>query len=195
MINVNLLLTWEFVYSPFKLTWAFRLIWWAYSKGRLHCPSIIVHHTSSSTLFKHLLLGNRMANQSHGMGEQKFVQTVQVTWPRWPPCPCMVKKLLRNQKADDLERWYVASGAPVLPRCSNDDPELTLTYFTARSNLVPYAFVWEKGKTMDFSETTVVYDLKPATDDQSDKKFLLTSKFCPQGVSAHSPGLYTCIKS
>ena len=24
---------------------------------------------------------------------------------------------------------------------SNDDPGLTLTYFTARSNLVPYAFV------------------------------------------------------
>ena len=33
---------------------------------------------------------------------------------------------------------------------SNDDPGLTLTYFTARSNLVPYAFVWEKVKTMDF---------------------------------------------
>ena len=44
--------------------------------------------------------------------------------------------------------------------CSNDDPELTLTYFMARSNLVPYAFVWEKGKTMDFSETIVVYDVK-----------------------------------
>ena len=28
---------------------------------------------------------------------------------------------------------------------SNDDPGLTLTDFTARSNLVPYAFVWEKG--------------------------------------------------
>ena len=26
-----------------------------------------------------------------------------------------------------------------------DDPELTLTYFMARSDLVPYAFVWEKG--------------------------------------------------
>ena len=37
--------------------------------------------------------------------------------------------------------------------CSNDDPGLTLTYFTARLNLVPYAFVWEKGKTMDFSES------------------------------------------
>ena len=57
---------------------------------------------------------------------------------------------------------------------SNDDPGLTLTYFTARSNLVPYAFVWKKGKTMDFSETIVVYDLKLATDDRSNKKFLLT---------------------
>ena len=34
--------------------------------------------------------------------------------------------------------------------CSNGDAELTLTYFTAKSNLVPYAFIWEKGKTMDF---------------------------------------------
>ena len=66
--------------------------------------------------------------------------------------------------------------------CSDDDAGLTLTYFTARSNLVPYAFVWEKDKTIDFSETIVVYDLKLATDDQSDKKFLLTSKFCPLGA-------------
>ena len=44
--------------------------------------------------------------------------------------------------------------------CSNDDPGLILTYFTARSNLVPYVFVWEKVKTMDFSETIVVCDIK-----------------------------------
>ena len=44
--------------------------------------------------------------------------------------------------------------------CSNDDLGLTLTYFTARSNLLPDAFVWEKGKTMDISETIVVYDVK-----------------------------------
>ena len=43
---------------------------------------------------------------------------------------------------------------------SNDDPGLTLTYFTARSNLVPYAFVWVKGKTMDVLETILVYDIK-----------------------------------
>ena len=44
--------------------------------------------------------------------------------------------------------------------CSNDDPGLTLTYFMARSNLVPYGFVREKSKTRDFSENIVVYDVK-----------------------------------
>ena len=75
--------------------------------------------------------------------------------------------------------------------CSNDDSGLTLTYFMARSNLVPYAFVWEKGKTMDFSETIVIYDLKIATDDRSDKKFLLTSKLCPLGAVCPLPRGYT----
>ena len=72
----------------------------------------------------------------------------------------------------------------------NDDPGLTLTYFTARSNLVPYTFVLEKGKTMDFSETIVNYDLKLATDDRSDKKFLLTSKLCPLGAVCPLPWGY-----
>ena len=44
--------------------------------------------------------------------------------------------------------------------CLNDDPGLTLSYFTAMSNLVPYAFILEKGKTMDFSDTIVVVDIK-----------------------------------
>ena len=62
--------------------------------------------------------------------------------------------------ADDLEIWYVASGARVLINCSNDDLGMTLIYFTSRSNLVPYAFVWEKGETMDILETIVVYNVK-----------------------------------
>ena len=74
--------------------------------------------------------------------------------------------------------------------CSNDDPGLTLIYFTARSNLVPYPFVWEKSKvliTMDFSVTIVICDLKLSTDDRSDKKFLLTSKLCPLGAVCPLP--------
>ena len=58
------------------------------------------------------------------------------------------KFLLWNQKANELEQV-----------CSNDDPELTLTYFTTRSNLVHFAIVWKKGKTMNFSETIVVCDV------------------------------------
>ena len=71
-----------------------------------------------------------------------------------------LKDLLWNQKADtlilDMQHWVLE----FYQVCSNDDPGLTLTYFTARSNLVPYAFIWEKGKSMDFSETIVVYDVK-----------------------------------
>ena len=54
-----------------------------------------------------------------GSGEQKFVQRVVVTWPRWPPCLYMVKTLknhlLRNQEANDLESSYAVSGCRVLP--------------------------------------------------------------------------------
>ena len=56
--------------------------------------------------------------------------------------------------------------------------------------MVPYAFVWEKGKTIDFSETIVIYDLKLATDDRSDKKFLLMSKLCPLGAVFSLPRGY-----
>ena len=43
---------------------------------------------------------------------------------------------------------------------------------------------------MDFSETIVVYDLKLATDDRSDKKCLLTSKLCPLGAVFSLPRCY-----
>ena len=48
--------------------------------------------------------------------------------------------------------WFVASGTSAIIVFTNDDPGMTLTYFTARSNLVTYAFLWKKGKTVDFSE-------------------------------------------
>ena len=62
--------------------------------------------------------------------------------------------------------------------------------------LVPYAFVWEKGKTMDFFRNCfVVYDLKLATDYQSDKKFLLTSKLCPLEALCPLPLGYIHVKN
>ena len=47
----------------------------------------------------------------------------------------------------------------------------------------------EKGKTMDFPETIGVNDLKLATDDRSDKKFLCWHQnFVPWGLYAPCPG-------
>ena len=55
-----------------------------------------------------------------------------------------------------------AGGFPLQPIivCLNYDPGVTLTYFTARSNLVTYAFLWKKVKTVEFSETSAASDLK-----------------------------------
>ena len=91
----------------------------------------------------------------------------------------MILKLVMQHRVFDYYQIY-----------SNADSGLTLTYFMVRSNLVLYAFVWEKGKTMDFSETIVIYDLKIATDDRRDKKFLLTSKLCPLGAECPLPWGY-----
>ena len=43
---------------------------------------------------------------------------------------------------------------------------------------------------MDFSENIVVFDLKLATDDLRDKKFLFTSKLCPLGAVCSLPRGY-----
>ena len=56
---------------------------------------------------------------------------------------------------------------------SNDDHGLTLTYFTARSNLVPYALVREKGKTMDFSGTILVCDIEVGGCSQLNEYMIL----------------------
>ena len=90
--------------------------------------------------------------------------------------PMTLKLGMQHQVLPSLFKWWP---------CVDLD-----LYLTARSNLVPYAFVWEKGKTMDFSETITVCDLKLATDDRRDKKFLLTSKLCPLGAVCPLPRGY-----
>ena len=64
--------------------------------------------------------------------------------------------LLWNLNADDLETWSGASSTRLLPSVFKWCPWVDLDLFYGKSNLVPYAFVWEKTKTMDFSENIVV---------------------------------------
>ena len=134
------------------------------------------------------------------MGEQKFVQIVLVTWPRWPPCPYIVKTLkiffsgTKRPMALKLgmQHWVLA----YYQVYSNDDPGLTLTYFTARSNLVPYAFVWEKGKTMDFFRNYCRLWFETSNRWPKWQEVSVDIKTSSTG-GCISPalGLYTCIKS
>ena len=74
------------------------------------------------------------------MGEQMFVQTVQdghyaqKVFFSGTKRPMSLKLGMQHRV---LEYYQV---------CSNDDPGLTLTCFTARSNLVPYALYGKKVK-------------------------------------------------
>ena len=82
--------------------------------------------------------------------------------------------------------------------CSNDYLGLTLTYFTVRSNLVPYAFVWEKGKNNGFFRNCMYCHLWFETSNrwpkwQEDSIDIKT--LSPGGCMSPAPGLYTCSKS
>ena len=81
--------------------------------------------------------------------------------------------LLWNQKADDPEIWYAASGTWVLPGLFNDNPGLALTYFTERSKLVPFVFVWENAKSVDFQETIEACSVKISTYSQINEYMMI----------------------
>ena len=51
--------------------------------------------------------------------------------------------ILQNQKSYDLEILHVGFGHKLYKVYINDDPGLTLTYFTARSNWVTCKLNWE----------------------------------------------------
>ena len=70
--------------------------------------------------------------------------------------------------------------------CSNDDLGLTLTFFTARSNLLSYAVYMGK----------IYISSGKMLESQNGRNLQqMTLKFCPKGLSVPAPGLYTCIKA
>ena len=55
-------------------------------------PSVVRQHFQTSSPLKPLgQLNSNFIWRLLRMGERKFVQMVLVTWPRWRPCPYMVK--------------------------------------------------------------------------------------------------------
>ena len=125
----------------------------------------------------------RMKGCSNGPGHMTKMATMPI-----------YGKNLKKSSAEPKGRWpwnlVCSMGSRVLPGLFRWWPWVDLDIIYSKIRFGPYAFVWEKGKTMDFSETIVVYDLKLPTDDWSNKKFLLTSKLCPLGAVCPLPPGY-----
>ena len=66
---------------------------------------------------------------------------------------------------------------------------LRLFYFTARSNLISYAFIW--GKLLESHLIEETYSKWPEWQEV----LCLYKNSDPKGLSAPAPGLYTCIKT
>ena len=97
-------------------------------------------------------------------GIENLMTRCLVTWPRWQPCPYMVKTLqqflYQNGCADFHKTWYVAAGPLLIKVCSNDDLGVTLTFFTSCSNLVISVFLEENWKIVEISEFNAASGLK-----------------------------------
>ena len=115
---------------------------------------------------------------------------VLVTWPRWPACPYMVKIFFSGTKS----RW------PFNLECSIGCS--SITKFIQRISLGwTWPILWQgqiwsfmllcgkKVKQWIFQKllSSMIWNYI-ATDDRSDKNFLLTSKLCPLGAVCPCPG-------
>ena len=115
-----------------------------------HAPSSIVR---SSTIFKDLLQ-NHWANRSQisygasmGQGNESLFaglghMTKMAATPIYGKNPLKIFSWTKGPKTLWLGMQHWGLGPIIV--CSNDDPRLTLTYFTARSNLVSKALIWGK---------------------------------------------------
>ena len=125
--------------------------WWAYRIGRplssgcmCVCTCVNIFNISETTG----PIEAKFHMELPWDGGTKVVQTVLVTWPRWLPCPYMVKSLknllLRNQKTDDLETWHAASSVPVLPSLFKWWPWVDLDLFYSKVKFGPMCFCMGK---------------------------------------------------
>ena len=95
--------------------------------------------------------GQMMTQISHGAICQKgFANLFKWFrfWTRWPPCPYMVKilknLLIQNQESFEAESWYIIEDSSSTKYVQMMIVVWPLTFFTARSNLHLYRFVWGK---------------------------------------------------
>ena len=138
-----------------------RLIWWAYRIGRplssvVRRPSYVVVRRPSYVVVRHRPHSlNIFSSETTGPIKVKKIH-MELLWdggtkvcPNSPghmtkmaAMPIYGKNLKKSSSLEpkDWWPWKLVCIIGYIQVCSNDDPGLTLTYFTARSNLVPYVF-------------------------------------------------------
>ena len=129
-----------------------KALWWAYRIGRP--PSSVVPlsvrrpHSlnifSSETAWQ---ISQISYGASMGWGNESLFKRSR-SHEQWPTCPYMVKilknLLLQNQKADDLEIWYAAPGAQVLPSFFKCRPWVDFDLFYGKVKFGPLCFCMGK---------------------------------------------------
>ena len=105
--------------------------WWAYRVGRPP-SSVFLNIFSSETTGP--IKSQISYGASLGWGNESLFKRSRASMPIYG------KNLKKSSSLEPKGQWLW------------NDLGLTLTYFTARSNLVPYAFVWEKGKKWIFQK-------------------------------------------
>ena len=134
-----------------------------------------------------------------GMEERKFVQMIQVMWPRWPLCPYIVKTFKKTSSPEPKGQWprdlvccigdlgpkefvqMITSGWPWL-------------FFTARSNLLPYAFIW---KNIHFFRKNVIKSFNGRNLQQMTRVTTVLcwyKSFDPKRLSASARGYIHVLK-
>ena len=85
---------------------------WAYSipmvrrPSSVRRPSVVVRNAQRSSSPKPLVRSKPNFMWSLlGLGERYFVRGIWVTWPRWPPCPYMVKTLQKSSSPEPAGRF------------------------------------------------------------------------------------------
>ena len=114
------------------------------------CPCPVLTHMYITTIFKDIFLLKCLENQSQiscslGRGKESLYWWSQVTWPRWPPCPYMVKSFknlfLQSQSSYDFETRYASSGTQALQSLYKWWPWVDLDLFYVKAKL-DHLCVW-----------------------------------------------------
>ena len=90
------------------------------------------------------------------VGERKIAKMVAVRWPRWPPCPYMVKTfknlLLQNRECLWAEPLQESSGTGGLPKLLKELSYVDVWPFYGKVKFASLLFVWEKPLKIFFSK-------------------------------------------